>query len=136
MLWFICLDKDQGYHQIGGRKCDCQKLAFFGPEGLKWTFKVLLFGPTNAPPFYAAMIRNFQDKWTLLFRLECNKQNINYDNKQTSQPASICRLLYTTDDYDKSCNAAVMPNLKIYEEFTLSSEGSPLCSKSPKSIPN
>ena len=57
MLWFICLGKAQGYHQIGVRKCDRQKLALFGPEGLKWTFKVLPFGPTNAPPFYTAMIR-------------------------------------------------------------------------------
>ena len=67
MLWFICLDKAQGYHQIGVRKCDRQKLAFFGPEGLKWTFKVLPFGTTNAPPFYIAMIRQFQDEWTLIF---------------------------------------------------------------------
>jgi len=57
ILWLICLDKAQGCHQIEVRKCDCQKLAFFGPEGLKWTFKVLSLGPTNVPPFYTAMIR-------------------------------------------------------------------------------
>jgi len=56
ILCFICLEKAQGYHQIGVRTCDRQKLAFSGPEGLKWTFKVLPFGPTNAPPFYTATI--------------------------------------------------------------------------------
>ena len=85
ILCFICLEKAQGYHQIGVRACDLQKLAFSGHEGLKWTFKVLPFGPQNSPPFYTAMIRQFQDKWTLLFRLECNRKNIEYNHKQVNQ---------------------------------------------------
>ena len=72
----------------------------------------------------------------MLCRLECNKQIIKYDNKQTSQPASICRLLPTTDNYDKSCTAAVMLNLEIDEDFTLPSQNSPLYSKSINLIPN
>ena len=59
-----------------------------------------------------------------------------YKNKETSQPPSICRLLPTTDDYDQSCTAALMPNLEIDDEFTLPSKASPLCSEPINSIPN
>jgi len=41
-----------------------------------------------------------------------------------------------TDDYDKSCTSAVMPNLEIDMEFTFPSKASPLLSSSVKSIPN
>ena len=73
ILFFICLDKYQGYHQIRVKRSHQQKLAFFGPDGLNYTFKVLPFGLTNSPPFYTAMIRQFQDEWILLFMLECNR---------------------------------------------------------------
>ena len=72
----FCLDKAQGYHQVGAKQCDRPKLAFFGPDGRKYTLKVMPFGPMNAPSFYTAMIRKFQDEWTLLFRLECNRTKI------------------------------------------------------------
>ena len=32
-LYCICLDKAQGCHQIGVKKSDKEKLAFFGPDG-------------------------------------------------------------------------------------------------------
>ena len=50
-LYFICLDKAQGYHQIGVKKSDKDKLTFFGPDGKKYTFKVMPFGPINAPNY-------------------------------------------------------------------------------------
>ena len=59
ILWFICLDKAQGYHQIGVERDDCEKLAFFEPGELKYTFKVLPFIPTNAPPLYTEMMYKF-----------------------------------------------------------------------------
>ena len=135
VLWFICIDKAQGYHQIGVKHGDREKLAFFGPDSLKYTFKVLPFGPTNTPSFYTAMIRQFQDEWTLLFRLECNRQNIEYNHKHTSQPASICRNLPLTDNYEESCVTASMPNLEVDEEFTLESDVAPFLTDSVKTIP-
>ena len=134
-LYFICLDKAQGYHQIGVKRGDQEKLAFFEPDALKWTFTILPFGPTNTPPFYTAMIRQFQDEWTLLFRLECNRQSIDYNHEKTSQPPSIFRLLPMTDNYEESCTEAVMPNIENDEEFTLASKSSPLTSSSIHSLP-
>jgi hypothetical protein len=52
-LWFISLDSRQGYHQIRVvRLADHEKLVFFVPDGKKYTFKIILFGPTNALGIY------------------------------------------------------------------------------------
>jgi hypothetical protein len=37
-LWFISLDAHQGYHQIRVHLADSEKLAFFAPDGKKYTF--------------------------------------------------------------------------------------------------
>lgn len=66
-LFFISLDAKQGYHQILVRKEDRQKLAFFAPDGNKYTFRVMPFGPTNAPGFYTCMMGEFKDDWETLF---------------------------------------------------------------------
>jgi hypothetical protein len=66
-LWFIGLDTRQGYHQIRVRLIDHDKLAFFGPDGKKYTFKVMPIGPKNAPACYTAMMRIMQDEWDALF---------------------------------------------------------------------
>ena len=66
-IWIISLDARQGYHQVRVRKVDREKLAFFGPDGYKYTFKVMPFGPTNAPGFYLAMMRNMKEEWDNLF---------------------------------------------------------------------
>ena len=55
-----------------------------------------------------------------MFQLECNKQNIEYDHRQKSQPAGICRDLPLTDNY---------------EEFTLESDAAPFLKNSVKTIP-
>ncbi len=65
-VFFISLDAKQGYHQVVVRKCDREKLAFFAPNDKKYTFKVMPFGPTNAPPFYTCMMRDFSDDWNKL----------------------------------------------------------------------
>ena len=126
-LYFICLDKVQGYHQIGVKTSDKDKLAFFIPDGLKYTFKVMSFGPINAPRF-STMIRNFQDEWTLLFRLECNKQIIDYDSNVTGHPAR-------TNDFEKSCTDAVLPNLDHDNEYVLHPRDILLSSESTHTIP-
>ena len=77
ILYFIIVDCAQGYHQIQVWSCDKHKLAFFVPDGKKYTFKVLPFGPVNASHFYTAIIQWFQLEWTHLFQLLCN--NTLYD---------------------------------------------------------
>ena len=37
-LYFICLDKAQGYHQIAVKQEARDKLAFFAPDNMKYTF--------------------------------------------------------------------------------------------------
>ena len=66
-IWVISLDARQGYHQISVRKNDREKLAFFAPDDLKYCFNVMPFGPTNAPPFYTAMMKKFKTEWDKLF---------------------------------------------------------------------
>ena len=58
--WIISLDARQGYHKVQVRKKDREKLAFFSPDNLKYCFNVMPFGPTNAPAFYTAMMKNFK----------------------------------------------------------------------------
>ncbi len=79
-IWIISLDARQGYHQVRVRFVDREKLAFFGPDGYKYTFKVMPFGPTNAPGFYSAMMRNMKEEWDTLFitRLQ---ELLHVDNK-------------------------------------------------------
>ena len=66
-IHFISLDAKQGYHQVRVRNSDKEKLAFFSPDNKKYTFKVMPFGPTNAPAFYTAMMHTFQQDWEKLF---------------------------------------------------------------------
>ena len=77
------------------------------------------FGPMNAPSFYTAMIRQFQDEWIHLFRLEYNKQIIDYDSNVTGQPASICSYMQRTDDFEKSYIEVVLPNLEHDNKYEL-----------------
>ena len=54
-LHFISLDNKTGYHQIGVRFANQDKLAFFGPDGKKYIFSVMPFSLCNAPAFYTCM---------------------------------------------------------------------------------
>ena len=53
IIYFICLDAAQGYHQIRVRKSDMEKLAFFGPDGKKYSASkctnILYFSHTDDP---------------------------------------------------------------------------------------
>ena len=49
------------------RRIDRGKLAFFSPDGLKYTFKAMSFGPTNDLDFYSAMMKIMKDEWDILF---------------------------------------------------------------------
>ena len=51
IIYFICLDATQSYHHIRVRKCDMDKLAFFAPDGKKYTYTVMPFGATKRAHF-------------------------------------------------------------------------------------
>ena len=67
VIWIITVDARQGYHQVSVRQVDREKLAFFAPNYKKYAFKVMPFGPTNAPPFYTCMMHQLRDEWEILF---------------------------------------------------------------------
>jgi hypothetical protein len=74
-IYIITVDARQGYHQVAVRKLDQEKLAFFAPDGKKYTWKVMPFGPMNAPAFYTAMMGAFKVEWDKLFIQELTKKH-------------------------------------------------------------
>ena len=71
-LFFISIYCAQGYHQKRVWWQDQEKLAFFMPDGKKYTYSIIPFGPVKAPLFDIAMIRRFQAEWIRLFQLYCS----------------------------------------------------------------
>lgn len=65
-IYFISVDAQLGYHQIRVAEQSVPKLAFFAPDGKKYSWNVCPFGPTNLPAFYTAMMVNFQTEWDAL----------------------------------------------------------------------
>ena len=49
------------------RMTDRKKLAFFTPDDKKYCFKVIPFGPVNAPSFYSCMMGDLKKEWDALF---------------------------------------------------------------------
>jgi len=69
-LFFLSLDARSGYHQINVNPADRQKLAFFGPDGRKWTFNIMPFGVRNGPAVYTSMMRVLESEWEELYLLK------------------------------------------------------------------
>jgi hypothetical protein len=67
-MCFISVDGKSVFHQIRVALCDQEKLAFFAPDGYKYCFTVMPFGPRNCPAVYTAISRIMQDEWDALFR--------------------------------------------------------------------
>jgi hypothetical protein len=42
-------DAPTGYHQLAIAVASQEKLTFQGVNAIKWTYTVMLFGPTNGP---------------------------------------------------------------------------------------
>ena len=66
-IYIITVDARQGYHQVKVKNGDKDKLAFFAPNGKKYTYRVMPFGPMNAPAFYTFMMQQFREEWDDLF---------------------------------------------------------------------
>ena len=79
-ILFISLDAKQGYHQIRVKTSDKEKLAFFAPDGVKYTYTVMPFGPTNAPAYYTYMMHQLQKEWDNLF-LKLLKEDTQQDQE-------------------------------------------------------
>jgi hypothetical protein len=56
--WIWLYDAPMGYHQIRTSKEMQEKLAFQGPDAIKWTYNVMHFGPTNGPATFVTMIHD------------------------------------------------------------------------------
>jgi hypothetical protein len=52
-----------GYHQLLVSKESREKLAFQGPNAIKWTYNIMPFGPTNSPATFIMMIHDIDSVW-------------------------------------------------------------------------
>ena len=131
VIYFICLDAAQGYHQIRVRPCDMEKLVYFAPDGKKYTFTVMPFGPRNAPTFYTLITRTIQEEATCLFKLLCNNVPVNLNSSASLQPEFIISKLPRTRDYTKSCGGDYLPDMVVDESVRADKDGSPMFTIKP-----
>ena len=59
-------DAPSGYHQLAVENESQEKLAFQGPDAIKWTYPVMPFGPTNWPATFINMIYDVDSQWKAL----------------------------------------------------------------------
>eukprot|EP00956_Cyclotella_meneghiniana_P020963 scaffold37640_cov83-Cyclotella_meneghiniana.AAC.2 len=57
------MDAIHGYHQLRVDKESQEKLAFAGPDAIKWTFLVMPFGPVNGPAIFIGFMHDMQSRW-------------------------------------------------------------------------
>jgi hypothetical protein len=55
-----------GYHQLAVALTSQEKLAFQGPNAIKWTYQVIPFGPTNGPATFINFIHDVDSQWKAL----------------------------------------------------------------------
>ncbi len=55
-----------GYHQMAVSSNSQEKLAFQGPDAIKWTYTLMPFGPPNGPATFIQMIHNLDSCWKSL----------------------------------------------------------------------
>jgi len=63
-LWLF--DAPSGYHQLDVKRASQEKLAFQGPDAIKWTYTVMPFGPTNGHTTFISMIYDLDSQWKAL----------------------------------------------------------------------
>ena len=65
-VWFWIFDAPMGYHQLAVAKESQDKLAFQGPDAIKWTYTVMPFGPVNGPATFISFIHDISSVWKRL----------------------------------------------------------------------
>ena len=56
-------DLPMGFHQLAVALASCEKLAFQWVDGIKWTYTVMPFGPTNGPATFITFIHDLDSVW-------------------------------------------------------------------------
>jgi hypothetical protein len=64
--WLRLFDAPSGYHQLAVAESSQEKLAFQGPDAIKWTYKVMPFGPINGPATFISFIHDVDSQWKAL----------------------------------------------------------------------
>jgi hypothetical protein len=64
--WLWLFDAPLGYHQLAVAESSQEKLAFQGPNAIKWTYTVMPFGPTNGPATFISFINDVDSQWKAL----------------------------------------------------------------------
>jgi hypothetical protein len=59
-------DAPIGYHQLAVALASQEKLAFQGPDAIKWTYTVMPFQPTNGPATFINFIHDVDSQWKAL----------------------------------------------------------------------
>jgi hypothetical protein len=64
--WLWLFDAPSGHHQLTVAESSQEKLAFQGPDAIKWTYTVMSFGPTNGPAMFINFIHDVDSQWKTL----------------------------------------------------------------------
>ncbi len=65
-FFFWLWDAPIGYHQLAVALASQEKLAFQGPNAIKWTHTIMPFGPMNGPAMFINFIHNVDSQWKAL----------------------------------------------------------------------
>jgi hypothetical protein len=65
-MWLF--DAPSGYHQLAVALASQEKIAFQGPDAIKWAYTVMPFGPTNGPATFINFIYDVDSQWKSLAR--------------------------------------------------------------------
>jgi hypothetical protein len=64
LYWLF--DAHMGYHQLAVALASQEKLAFQGPNAIKWMYRVMPFGPKNGPGTFINFIHDANSQWKAL----------------------------------------------------------------------
>ena len=79
--FFWLLDAPSGYHQLRVAEDSMAKLAFAGPDAIKWTYRVMPFGPVNGPMIFISFMHDLDSTWKSL----AIKQGIKIDDSTNTR---------------------------------------------------
>ena len=65
-IMYLLFDAPMGYHQLAVELASQEKLAFQGPDAIKWMYRVMPFGPTNGPATFIQFIHDVDSQWKAL----------------------------------------------------------------------